>query len=136
MVGGPTTLDELLDELVRIAATQGESDVSKREWTQYDKAWADAQKKGTKAKSGAPLALWQAEAQDTQLQFFVVHSVPHAPVSFNPLLGSGGNAGRRDFAAGWNQAVDVLATATKSAKGRGEKKSEAGRGGSAAPHER
>ncbi len=136
VVGGPPTLDDLLDELVRIAGTQVDSEVSKREWTQYDKAWSDAQKKGTKAKSGAPLALWQAEAQEAQLQFFAAHAVPHARVSFNPLLGSGGNAGRRDFAAGWKQAVDVLAAAPKLARGRGKKKSEASAGGSAAPDER
>lgn len=135
VVGDPPTLDELLDELVRIAATQGDKDVSKREWIQYDKAWSDAQKRGTKAKSGVPLALWQAEAQETQVQFFAAHAVPHARVSFNPLLGSGGNAGRRDFAAGWRQAVDALAAAPKP-KGRGKKKSEAGAGGSEGPDER
>ncbi len=135
VVGGPSTLDELLDELVRIAATQGASDVSKREWTQYDKAWSDTQKKGTKAKSGVPLALWQAEAQETQLQFFAAHAVPHARVSFNPLLGSGGNAGRRDFAEGWKKAVDVLAAAPKP-KGRAKKISEPGAGGSTGPDER
>lgn len=122
VVGGPPTLDELLDELVRIANTQIDSEVSKREWTQYDKAWSDAQKKGTKAKSGAPLALWQAEAQEAELPFFAAHAVPHARVSFNPLLGSGGNAGRRDFASGWNKAVGALAAAPKPAKGRGKRK--------------
>jgi CRISPR-associated protein Csx17 len=118
VVGGPRTPDELLDELVRAA--------SEREWTPYDKAWSDAQKNGTKAKSGQPLALWQAEADEQHLQLFAAHAVPHARVSFNPLLGSGGNAGRRDFAAGWKQAVDALATARtnaskKKAKGRGKK---------------
>ena len=113
VVGGPATLDELLDELVRVAVTQAETDTSKREWTQYDKAWSDAQKKGTKAKSGAPLALWQAEAQEAHLSLFAAHAVPHARVSFNPLLGSGGNAGRRDFSAGWKQAVDALAAVPK-----------------------
>jgi CRISPR-associated protein Csx17 len=108
VVGGPPTLDELLDELVRIADTQGDSFVSKREWTQYDKAWSEAQKKGTKAKSGTPLALWQAEADESQLRFFSAHAVPHARVSFNPLLGSGGNAGKRDFAKGWAAAVSAL----------------------------
>jgi len=136
VVGGPPTLEDLLDELVRVASTQADSDVSKREWTQYDKAWSDAQKKGTKAKSGAPLALWQSEAQESQLQFFAAHAVPHARVSFNPLLGSGGNAGRRDFAAGWKQAVDVLAATPKSAKGREKKKLEPSAGGSTAPDER
>jgi len=109
VVGGPPTLDELLDELVRVADSQSDPDISNRQWTQYDKAWSDAQKKGTKAKSGTPLALWQAEAPESQLQFFAAHAVPHARVNFNPLLGSGGNAGRRDFSAGWKQAVDALA---------------------------
>lgn len=121
VVAGPTSLDKLLDELVRIASTQSDSDVSKREWNQYDKAWSDDQKKGTKAKSGAPLALWQTKAPEAQIQFFAAHAVPHARVSFNPLLGSGGNAGRRDFAAGWRKAVDALAAPPKAARGRGNK---------------
>jgi CRISPR-associated protein Csx17 len=122
VVGGPRTLDELVDELVRIANTQLNPDGCNREWTQYDKAWSDAQKRGTKAKSGAPLALWQAEAQEEQLPFFAAHAVPHARVSFNPLLGSGGNAGRRDFAAGWQRAVDALAPTPKSPNGQGKRK--------------
>src|SRR5690606_18906421 len=43
----------------------------------------------------------------------------------NPLLGSGGNAGRRDFAAGWRKAVDALAAAPGPAKARGKSKAEA-----------
>jgi CRISPR-associated protein Csx17 len=136
VVGGPLTLDDLLDELVRIAGTQADSDISNREWTQYDKSWSDAQKKGTKTKSGAPLALWQAEAQESLLQLFAAHAAPHARVSFNPLLGSGGNAGRRDFAAGWKQAADMLATAPKSAQARGKKESEASGGSSTVPDKR
>lgn len=126
VVGGPPTLDELLDELVRVASTQDDPDLSKREWTQYAKGWSDAQKQGTKGKSGAPLALWQAEAPEAQLQLFAAHAVPHRRVSFNPVLGSGGNAGRRDFAAGWKQSVDMLAAAPKSAKGRRGRRSGSG----------
>jgi len=128
VVGGPPTLDELLDELVRIAG--------QREWTQYDKAWSDAQKKGTKAKSGAPLALWQAEALESQLPFFAAHAVPHARVSFNPLLGSGGNAGQRDFAAGWNKAVDALAAAPTQPRGRAKRKAAVGASSAAPSDER
>ncbi|MBO9360440.1 MAG: type I-U CRISPR-associated protein Csx17 [Thermomicrobium sp.] len=114
VVGGPPTLDELLNELVRIADS--------RDWTRYNKKdekkkeWSDAQKESTKAKSGTPLALWQAKAPESQLQLFAAHAVPHARVSFNPLLGSGGNAGRRDFAAGWKKAVEALANATREKK--------------------
>ncbi len=118
VVGGPASLDELLDELVRVAG--------ERTWTEYDKAWSDAQKKGTKAKSGEPLALWQAQADENHLGLFAAHVVPHTR-AFNPLLGTGGNAGRRDFAAGWRQAVDALATARtskpKKSKGRGKRAS-------------
>jgi CRISPR-associated protein Csx17 len=117
LVGGSPTLDAVLDELVRVATS--------RDWTQYDKAWSDAQKKGTKAKSGELLALWQARADEQHLELFAAHAVPHARVSFNPLLGSGGNSGRRDFAAGWKHAVDALATARtnppKKSKGRAKK---------------
>lgn len=115
VVGGPPTLDDLLHELVRIANTQVDSEVNLREWTQYDKAWSDTQKKGTNAKSGAPLALWQAGAQENKLPLFAAHAVPHARVSFNPLLGSGGNAGKRDFSKGWMAAANALATTTTQA---------------------
>jgi CRISPR-associated protein Csx17 len=124
VVGGPATLGALLDELVRVACTQADTDASKRELTQYDKAWSEEQKKGTKTKSGTPLALWQAEAPEGQLRFFAAHAVPNVRVSFNPLLGSGGNAGRRDFAAGWQRAVDALAVPQKQSKRRGSKKAE------------
>lgn len=100
VVGGPVTLDELLDEFVRVA--------SKREWTTYDRRWNDAQKRGTKAQSGTPLALWQASAEERELEMFAAHAVPHARVSFNPLLGSGGNAGKRAFSNGWKKALKAL----------------------------
>ncbi len=128
VVGGPPTLDDLLDELVGVA--------TKREWTEYDKAWSDAQRKGTKARSGAPLALWQAETHEYRLPLFAAHAVPHARVSFNPLLGSGGNAGRRDFAAGWKKAVDALAVAPEPAKGRGKRTAEANANSAAPSDER
>jgi CRISPR-associated protein Csx17 len=105
VVGGPATLDELLDELMRVA--------SERAWTSYDKAWATDQKKGTKTKSGAPLVLWQASAPEGLLTLFAAHAVPHERVSYNPLLGSGGNAGKRDFAKGWKAAVDALSEPPK-----------------------
>lgn len=132
VVGGPPSLEVMLDALVRVA--------TERAWTEYNKAWSDAQKKGTKAKSGEPLALWQAQAEENHLELFAAHAVPHARVSFNPLLGSGGNAGRRDFSAGWKQAVDALATARtktpKKSKGRGRKAPVADGDTSSAPDER
>ncbi len=101
VIGGPTSIDELLDELVRIAI--------ERAWTAYDRRWNEEQKKGTKTKSGLPLALWQASAEERELEVFAAHAVPHARVSFNPLFGSGGNAGKRAFSNGWAKAIEALA---------------------------
>ncbi len=108
VVGGPPTLDALLDELVRVA--------SERAWTTYDRRWNEKQKRGTKAKSGLPLALWQASAEERELEVFAAHAVPHARVSFNPLFGSGGNAGKRAFSNGWAKAIEALSPAAPGAR--------------------
>ncbi|MCZ6806483.1 MAG: type I-U CRISPR-associated protein Csx17, partial [Deltaproteobacteria bacterium] len=101
MVGGPETLDEMVKVLCDVAA--------KRAWIPYERGWADAQKESTKRKLGRPLALWQASAEERDLDLSNAHAVPTARVSFNPLLGSGGNAGKRDFSKGWKRAVESLA---------------------------
>lgn len=106
VIGGPTTLDELLDELSDIA--------ERRAWTPYERGWGDAQKKSTKAKSGVSLALWQASAEEGDLELLAAHVVPAARVSFNPVLGSGGNAGKRDFSDGWRRAIYALAPSAPS----------------------
>jgi CRISPR-associated protein Csx17 len=101
VVGGPRHLDELLDALVDVARN--------RTWTPYNRGWSNEQKRSTKEKSGRPLALWQTNAEETELELFCAHAVPHERVEFNPLLGTGGNAGQREFAKGWSEAVDHLA---------------------------
>ncbi len=109
VVGGPSTLNELLDELVRVA--------SEREWTPYLRDWADAQKESsklaqkpkTKATSGVPFALWQGEAAEDLLNGFTAHVVAHgAGRSMNPILGKAGKIGQRDFSKGWARAADLL----------------------------
>lgn len=106
IVGGPRCVDELLDALCDVAAGS--------EWAPYERGWAVAQKRGTKTKSGAPLALWRTSADEAALEIFDAHAVPGSRVSFNHLLGSGGNAGKREFAKGWKQATDALATSERS----------------------
>ncbi len=112
VVGGPASLNDLLDELGCVA--------DKRAWTPYQRGWAAEQKKSTKAKSGMPLAIWQATAEEQDLELFAAHAVPHARVSFNPLLGSGGNAGKRAFSDGWKQAVEALAPPQPKKPGKNE----------------
>jgi CRISPR-associated protein Csx17 len=101
VVGGPRDLDELLDVLVEIARSCA--------WTPYNRGWSNEQKRSTKEKSGRPLALWQTNAEETELELFCAHAVPRERVEFNPLLGTGGNAGQREFAKGWIEAVKQLA---------------------------
>ena len=121
VVGGPTTMDELLDELVRVA--------SGRDWTPYLRNWADAQKKSselaqkpkTKATSGVPFALWQGEAAEDLLDGFAAHVVAHgAGRSMNPVLGKAGKIGQRDFAKGWARAAELLAPCKPSKQGNNE----------------
>jgi CRISPR-associated protein Csx17 len=101
VVDGPTRMEEVLDALAEVAEA--------RTWTPYERRWAEDQKRSTKAKSGAQLAIWRARADENELELFDAHAVPAARVNFNPVLGSGGNAGKRIFAVGWKTAVDALA---------------------------
>lgn len=121
VVGGPGTLDELLDALVRVA--------SDRAWTPYVREWADAQRKSselaqrpkTKAASGVPFALWQGQAEEDLLDGFTAHVVVHgAGRSMNPILGKAGKIGQRDFAKGWARAADLLAPPKPPKQGKNE----------------
>ncbi len=109
VVGGPPTLDALLDEIIRVATA--------REWAPYERAWSDAQKESsnlaakpkTAAECGVPFARWQADAEERLLEGFAAHVVPHgAGRSMNPILGKAGKIGQRDFAKGWARAADLL----------------------------
>lgn len=109
VVGGPSDLGDLA-EVMMCAAEKGE-------WTPYDRGWANAQKESTKAKSGRKLAEWQASADEKELELFSAHAAPAVRVSFNPLLGSGGNAGKRAFKDGWKRAVEALMSSGKPNRG-------------------
>ena len=100
LVGGPPDRDALADTLMSVA--------DQASWTVYGRDWAQAQKASTKAKSSAKLALWQSEAKEDELELFAAHAAPASRVFFNPLLGSGGNAGKRAFADGWKKATEAL----------------------------
>ena len=108
IVGGPKTSAEIAEDLCDLTANCA--------WTSYEREWAKAQKESTKKKSGVGLALWQALTHERNLELFAAHAVPADRISFNPLLGSGGNAGKRDFAIGWKRALDAL-TAAQPGKG-------------------
>jgi CRISPR-associated protein Csx17 len=101
LAGGPATEDEL----IQYVAGVGE----RGEWSHYRKSWDKYQKADTKAKSGMNTALWRArEADEGSLALFQSHISPAARLSFNPLFGTGGNAGKRDFANGWAKATGAI----------------------------
>jgi len=101
LAGGPTTEDELLAFIAGIG--------ERGEWTAYKKGWDKHQKADTKAKSGKNTALWRArEADEESLSLLQSHIAPASRLSFNPLFGTGGNAGKRDFSTGWKKATDAI----------------------------
>lgn len=101
LAGGPATEDEL----VKYIAAIGEHG----EWSSYRKGWDKYQKADSKAKSGKNTALWCArEAEEDSLSLLQSHIAPGARLSFNPLFGTGGNAGKRDFSNGWAKATTAI----------------------------
>jgi len=116
VVGGPDSPDALLDQLMKVSTN--------KQWTPYDRGWVDKQKESTKRKSGGPLTDWQARASEEHLELFAAHVVPRDRAHFNPLLGSGGNAGKRAFSDGWKKAVDELEKESTKASGQARKELE------------
>jgi CRISPR-associated protein Csx17 len=101
LAGGPAAEDELLTYIAGIG--------ERAEWSAYQKGWDKHQKADTKAKSGRSTALWRArEADEASLSLLQSHIAPASRLSFNPLFGTGGNAGKRDFSKGWSKAVSVI----------------------------
>jgi len=101
LAGGPATEDELIQYVAGIG--------ERGEWSHYRKGWDKSQKADTKAKGGTNTALWRArEADEESLSLFQSHISPAARLSFNPLFGTGGNSGKRDFANGWARATGVI----------------------------
>lgn len=100
LAGGPATETELLDYIAGIG--------ERGEWSSYQNGWDEHQKSDTNAKSGRSTALWRArEADETVLSLFQSHIAPAARLSFNPLFGTGGNAGARNFSDGWKRAANA-----------------------------
>lgn len=113
VVGGPRTLEVLLDELVRVA--------SERAWAPYERGWLAEQAKGTKlgqnkstaSQAGTPIAAWRAKQPEDAVAVVDCHIVATTRQMFSPLTGNGGSAGNRDFSDGWGRATNLLAAPGK-----------------------
>lgn len=82
----------------------------REEWqpTPYERWWSASQKKDTKAKSSANLWVERNERPMAEVRVLDAHVVPVGRNQFNPVLGTGGNVGKRDLAKAWNDARKLL----------------------------
>lgn len=114
LVGGPADFFELETFLLDI----GEKD----KWTPYTQGWASDQKKDTKDKTAANVSLWRVnQASESECVFVLSHLAAAERLSFNPIFGTGGNAGKRNFSNGWSKARDAVKAATPKTKKRSKK---------------
>jgi CRISPR-associated protein Csx17 len=97
VVGGPEDQTALVEAVLDVARKRG--------FRRYDRAWMAAQGRDTKGASATNVAAWRSACSEEECELVDAHIVTLARLSFNPVLGTGGNSGRRDFAKGWSEAV-------------------------------
>ena len=111
VVNGPASSEKLEEFLYEFGLDKDSGD--------YGNPWGISQKKDTKLvqtkKPARHVALWRArEAMENQAVLQQAHIATGQKLNFNPLFGSGGNAGQRKFARGWEKAKNAItSTITK-----------------------
>ena len=101
LVGGPASLDDVIE----LVGEVGENNT----WTDYSRPWDPDKKSDVKKKTSVRTAVWRAQkADEAELLSFGAHLALDGRIRMNPLLGTGGNAGRRDFQKGWASAVKTI----------------------------
>ncbi|MFO1498632.1 MAG: type I-U CRISPR-associated protein Csx17 [Verrucomicrobiota bacterium] len=106
LAGGPTTDSELIEYLAGIG--------ERGEWKTYRNDWDMHQQADTDSESAVHTTRWRAhDAPEEVLEVFQSHLATADRLSFNPLFGTGGNAGRRKFTEGWAKATHTLKTPPK-----------------------
>ncbi len=80
------------------------------EWTPtpYERWWSTAQKADTKAKTSFNLWDERNARSIEEVRLVDAHVVGLGRNCFNPVLGTGGNVGKRDLAKAWNDAAKLL----------------------------
>lgn len=74
----------------------------------YVRWWSTAQKADTKAKMSTNLWKIRNSRSTDEVRFLDAHIVGMGRNCFNPVLGTGGNVGKRDLAKVWKDAVSLL----------------------------
>jgi CRISPR-associated protein Csx17 len=100
IVGGPHNRRALAGAVLDIARANG--------FRRYDRAWMDSQSRDTKEGGAENIAVWRSDCTEEECDLVDAHLVTSTRLCFNPVLGTGGNSGRRDFANGWEQALAVI----------------------------
>lgn len=80
------------------------------EWkpTTYERWWSAAQKADTKAKSSVKLWKERNDRNPNEVKLLDAHVVGLGRNCFNPVLGTGGNVGKRDLGKAWKDSVNLL----------------------------
>ena len=86
------------------------------EWkpTAYERWWSTAQKADTKAKSSSKLWKGRNFGSLDEVKLLDAHVVGMGRNCFNPVLGTGGNIGKRDLAKAWKDSVKLLSKPERS----------------------
>lgn len=109
LVNGPSSKDELESFLIEFAKNGSWIPYSISSGKKLKAPWYAAQQKD-RGKPPVSSALWRATAaEENVLPLFNSHvSEAGERLQFNPLFGTGGNAGNRTFAEGWRDAQFAL----------------------------
>ena len=83
--------------------------------TRYERWWGDAQKADTKAKSSSEVGRLRNIRSVQEVQVLESHLVGLSRNQFNPVFGTGGTLGQRDFADVWCECLKKARPATKPA---------------------
>jgi CRISPR-associated protein Csx17 len=117
LIGGPKNFTELEVFLLDIGAND--------KWTPYFQSWSEHQKKDTKNKTAHNFGLWRAnDTNEIDAVIAFSHIATAERLSFNPVFGTGGNAGKRNFSKGWQRAKRAVEAKDSASKFKRNKKKE------------
>jgi CRISPR-associated protein Csx17 len=114
LVGGPKDFSGLKTFLLSIGANN--------KWSQYTINRPENEQSDSIEKKAGDLALWLAkDTTENEATLALSHIVAGKSRAFNPVFGTGGNAGNRSFFKGWGKARDaVKAVAPKAKKNKNQ----------------
>ncbi|RJP53920.1 MAG: type I-U CRISPR-associated protein Csx17 [Anaerolineaceae bacterium] len=117
LVGGPQDFTELESFVLNVGANN--------QWTQYTINRPKNTQSDSPEKKARDLAIWLArDTGETEATLAQSHVAAGLRREFNPVFGTGGNAGKRNFSKGWEKARDAVRAVVPSASRRGKKKTE------------